>query len=196
MKKACLAVICVFLLSLGFDPSFKAQTKQETPPAEQDKNKPKAVAVNTKDIEAFSYDAGKVKFIATSEDTNGVFAVLEVTELPGYKTSWHRHNHTEETFYVLEGVLTFKINDQVAEYPAGSYVWVPHGTPHGQGNFSKNPVRFILTVTPGGYDHRFRERIELYKTTKPGDPDFQKKRVESRGKDVDSEVLGEWNLPK
>jgi quercetin dioxygenase-like cupin family protein len=195
MKKACLTVICVLVLSLGFEPTFRAQTKQETPPSAQDKNKPKVVAVNTADLEAFSYDAGTVKFITTSEDTKGAFAVLEVTEMPGYKTTWHRHNHTEETFYVLEGVLTVKINDKVAEFPAGSYVLIPRGTTHGQGNFGKVPVKVILTVSPGGYEQRFRERIELYKTTKPGDPDFQKKLVGSRG-NVDSEVLGEWSPSK
>ena len=169
--------------------------KKKNPTTEQDKNKFKVVTVNTNDLEAFPYDAGKVKFLATSEDTNGAFAVLEVTEMPGYKTTWHRHNHTEETFYVLEGVLTVKINDKISEFPAGSYVLVPRGTPHGQGNFSKKPVKFILTVTPGGYELRFRERIELFKTTKPGDPDFRKKQTESRGH-VDSEVLGEWDVPK
>lgn len=195
MKKVLLVVICALMLLLGFEQLSRTQTKQEKPSMEQDQNKPKVVAVNTNDLEAFSYDAGKVKFIATSEDTNGAFGVLEVTEMPGYKTTWHRHNHTEETFYVLEGILTVKINDKLSEYPAGSYVLVPRATPHGQGNFSKNPVRFILTVTPGGYERRFRERIELFKTTKPGDPDFKKKLVESRG-NVDSEVLGEWDVQK
>ena len=151
----------------------------------------KPIMVNTADLESFSYDAGKVKFIASSNETNGAFGVLEVTEMPGYKTTWHRHPNTEETFYVLEGVLTVKIGDKVAAYPAGSYVMVPRATPHGQGNFSKAPVRFILTVTPGGYELRFRERIELYKTTKPTDPDFQKKLAAGRGH-VDSEVLGTW----
>lgn len=91
--------------------------------------------------------------------------------------------------------MTVKINDKISKFPAGSYVLVPRGTPHGQGNFSKNPVRFILTVTPGGYERRFRERIEIFKTTKPGDADFVKKQTESR-RNVDSEVLGAWDVPK
>jgi len=195
MKKTLLAVNCALMLLIGFDRASVAQVKPENAAAEQGKNKAKVIAVNTNEIEAFPYDAGKVKFIATSEDTNGAFAVVENTIMPGYKTTWHRHNNTDETWYILSGVLTIKINDKIAEYPAGSYILVPRGTPHGQGNFGKEPVKFILTVTPAGYERRFHDRIELYKTTKPGDPDFQKKLGEGRAS-ADTEVLGVWDIKK
>lgn len=186
MKHKLLAAIFGLTLTMAVG----AQTTPEAAPTAV-----KPIAVNTKNLESFSYDAGKVKFIASSEDTNGAFAVLEVTEMPGYKTTWHRHNHTEETFYILEGVLTIQVGDKIAEYSAGSYVLVPRATPHGQGNFGKTPCRMILTVTPGGYERRFRERIEIHKTSKPGDADFQKKLVGSRGH-VDAEVLGDWTPKK
>src|ERR1043166_8016087 len=157
MNKMTAAISACLIVLLGSG-GLLAQSKPETasPP---DKNKVKFIGVNTADLESFSYDAGKIKFIASSEETNGAFAVVELTEMPGYKTFWHRHNNTEETFYILEGVLTVKIGDKVAEHGPGSYVLIPRATPHGQGNFSKNPVRFIVTVTPGGYERRFRERI-------------------------------------
>ena len=195
MKRVLSVVICSLMLLLSFEQQSKTQTKQERSSLEQDKNKPKIVAVNTNELEAFSHDAGKVKFIASSEDTNGAFAVLEVTEMPGYKTTWHRHNRTEETFYVLEGILTVKIVDKTYEFPAGSYVLIPRGTPHGQGNFTKTRVKFLLTVLPGGFERRFRDRVELFKTAKPGDPDFKKK-LEERRQNVDSEVLGVWGVQK
>jgi mannose-6-phosphate isomerase-like protein (cupin superfamily) len=168
-----------------------AQVKKEDPPA-QGKDQVKFIGVNTANLESFAYDAGHVKFIASSEDTNGAFSVVELTELPGYKTFWHRHNHTEETFYILEGVLTVKVGEKVTEYGPGSYVLIPRATPHGQGNFGKVPVRFIVTFTPGGYERRFRERIEISKTAK-SDADFQKKLIESRGH-VDGEALGTWDF--
>lgn len=195
MKRVLSVVICSLMLLLSFEQQSKTQTKQERSSLEQEKNKPKIVAVDTNELEAFSHDAGKVKFIASSEDTNGAFAVLEVTEMPGYKTTWHRHNHTEETFYVLEGILTVKIVDKTYEFPTGSYVLIPRGTPHGQGNFTKNPVKFLLTVLPGGFERRFRDRVELSKTAKPGTPDFKKK-LEERRQNVDSEVLGVWGVQK
>ncbi len=118
-----------------------------------------------------------------------------MTERPGYKTPVHRHNNTEEAFYVLEGVLTVKINDKTSEYPAGSYVLIPRGTPHAQGNLGKVPVKHLLTVMPGGFERFFRDRVELFKTAKPGDADFVKKLAEKR-QSVDSEVLGVWDVQK
>jgi len=176
-------------------PLSEKQTKQEQSRSEQGKNKPKIVALHPNDSESFSWDGGKVRFLASSEDTDGGWAVIEVTERPGYKTPVHRHNHTDEAFYVLEGILTVKINDKTSEYPAGSYVLIPRGTPHAQGNLGKVPVKHLLTVMPGGFERFFRDRIELFKTVKPGDPDFMKKMSEIR-QNVDSEVLGVWDVQK
>jgi len=194
MKKLLLVVICALTLLVGSEQLSEAQTKQEKPPPEQIKNKSKIVAVNTNELEAFSYDAGKVRFIASSEDTNGAWAVVELTEMPGYKTTWHQHNDLEEAYYVLEGVWTVKIAEKTYEFPAGSYVLIPRGTPHGQGNFTKNPVRLLLTVTPGGFERFFKDRVELFKTMKPDNPEFPKKLAELRGRYT--QILGTWDIQK
>src|SRR5688572_17947719 len=117
--------------------------------------------------------------------------------MPGYKMNLHRHNSTDEGFYVLEGVLTVKINDKTSEYPAGSYVLIPRGTPHAQGNLGKVPVRLLLTITPSGFERSFKDRVELFKTIKPDHPDFRKKREENakKGK-YDVEFLEVWDTQK
>ena len=84
--------------------------------------------------------------------------------------------HTDETYYVLQGVLTAKIADKTYELPAGSYILIPHGTPHAQGNLGNVPVKVLLTMTPGGFEGSFKDRAELIKTVKPDDPNFIKKR--------------------
>jgi Mannose-6-phosphate isomerase len=197
MKKILLGITYALLLLTSFVQVSEAQTKKETPPLDQDKGKPKIIAVNTNDLEVFPYDAGKAKFIASSEDTNGAWSLVELTEMPGYHTNLHRHNHTSEAFYVLEGILTVKINDKVLDYPAGSYVLIPPGTSHAQGNRGKIPVRVLLTMTPGGFERSFKDRAELFKTVKPGDPDFRKKRKENATKgSYDVEFLADWDLQK
>lgn len=197
MRRLLLVAICTSALLFGFTPSSETQTKSETSSSGQDHSKPKIVALNTNELEAFSYDAGKVKFIATSDDTNGAYAVVESTEMPGYKTAWHQHNNCEEAFYVVEGVLTIKLADKLYEMPAGSYILIPRGTPHGQGNFTNKPVRLLTTFTPGGFDLFFRDRVELFRTVKPGDPTFQKRFDELRAKHRQwVEILGSWDVPK
>lgn len=151
------------------------------------------VAVDTTELPALPYDAGIVRFIAPSTSTAGRSATVELTELPGYRTAWHRHNNCDEAFYVLEGVLTIKLVDEVHELPAGSYVFIPRGTPHGQGNFTEKPVRLLTTFTPGGFDEFFRDRVELFKGVKPGDVRFQKSFDELRVRHRQwVEILGTW----
>lgn len=197
MKKILLLVLFVSSLFFGFERSSRAQTKPEQIQSEQDKNKPKIIALQSGESPEFTYDEGTVKYLASSEDTNGAWSLVELKEMPGYKTNLVRHNITDEAFYVLEGVLTIKINDKTSEYPAGSYILVPRGTPHAQGNFGKVPVRLLLTFTPSGFEQSFKDRVELFKTVKPDNPNFRKMRDELTKKNkVDIEGLGEWIYEK
>src|SRR5690606_5964010 len=51
------------------------------------------------------YDGGTVRFLTTSEQTGGRFAVVELAEQGGYLAPPHRHEHMDERFHVLAGVL-------------------------------------------------------------------------------------------
>ena len=74
-----------------------------------------------------------MRFLTSGEDTNGAFATMELTERE-YATDLHRHNFTDEAYYVLEGTLTLFIEGKSHKLGAGSYVFIPKGTPHAQGN--------------------------------------------------------------
>ena len=90
-----------------------------------------------------------------------------------------------------------KIADKTYELPAGSYIVIPRGTPHAQGNLGKVPVKVLLTMTPGGFEQSFKDRAELIKTVSPDRPDFIKMReaMMIRQK-YDREFLGDWNPQK
>lgn len=130
------------------------------------------LVIDTTKLDPSGFPNQSLKFIVTAAETGGSMTVFETTELPGYKTPWHRHDNCEETFYVLEGTLTVKSGDKTYRATAGSFVYIARGTPHGQGNFSDKPVRFITTVTPGGIEALFRERNEMLKNVSPTDPTF------------------------
>ena len=142
------------------------------------------------------YDAGaiaanKVRFLLTTSENKGGWSLVELTENPGTKTTWHRHNRTDQAYYVLEGKLTFKVEDRTYEFGPGGYVFIPRGTPHGHANLSDAPVRVLLTNSPGGFELYFIARAELLKTMKPIDLEFKKKMSEYRKK-YDAEELGSW----
>ena len=139
----------------------------------------------------------KMRFIASSRETGGATTVFESIEMPGYKTNWHRHNNSEETFYILEGVLTVKLGEKTYQLGPGSYVFIARGTAHAQGNLGDKPVRFITTVTPAGIEEFFRDRAELLKTTKPGESGFDARYrpiLEKHKRWI--EILAPWNPEK
>ncbi len=194
MKKILSFVLLASALSFSFEQLAETQTKPKKIQSEQDTTKPKIVALKSGEPDVLTYDAGTVRFLASSEGTGGAWSLVELTEMPGYKTRLHRHNYTDEAYYVLEGVLTAKIADKTYELPAGSYIVIPRGTPHAQGNLGKVPVKVLLTMTPGGFERSFRDRAELIKTVKPDHPNFIKMREEMMKKgQYDREFLGDWN---
>jgi mannose-6-phosphate isomerase-like protein (cupin superfamily) len=194
MQKTLLLTVLASAVFLSFKRSAKARTKSKKAPSQQ---KPRIIALKSDEIDTFAYDAGTVRFLASSEDTHGAWSLLEVMEMPSYKTNLHRHNHTDEAFYVLEGKLTTRISDTIFEYSAGSYILIPRGTPHAQGNRGQVPAKILLMMTPGGFEQSFEDRVELFKTVKPDDPDFRKKRKENAVKgNYDVEFLEDWELPK
>lgn len=122
---------------------------------------------------AQAYDAGSVRFLATSAQTGGRFAVVDVTENGGYFTPPHRHDSMDETFFVLEGTLRVVMHGRSIDYPKGSYVLIPRGAVHAQGSASQTePVRVIITMTPGGFEDFFTGRVELATRIPLGDPGF------------------------
>jgi mannose-6-phosphate isomerase-like protein (cupin superfamily) len=62
-----------------------------------------------------------------------------------------------DMFFVIEGVLTFKLGDETVEGPAGSFVLVPPGNVHTFSNPSSAPARFLSLCAPAGFEQYFKE---------------------------------------
>ncbi|MGH8104925.1 MAG: cupin domain-containing protein [Arenimonas sp.] len=117
---------------------------------------------------------GEVIIKSSSKETKGSIAQVVLIEKPGYATTLQINNRTDISFFVLEGVLTMRIRDQVVTYPANSFVHIPKGTPHAHANLTNKPVRLFMTFLPGGYEQFFFERANATKTSKPGTPAYAK----------------------
>ena len=70
------------------------------------------------------------RFLATGEDTNGKYALWEAIVPPGGGPPPHVHSREEEGFYILEGEITFTIDDERIVATAGMFANMPVGTPH------------------------------------------------------------------
>ena len=65
----------------------------------------------------------------------------------------HVHPHTDGAFYVADGELTFWLGDREVVATAGTFVFVPRGTPHTARNSGSGPMRGLLILSPGGAEH-------------------------------------------
>jgi len=175
----------------------QGQTMPQNEHPLSDTSKANVITINSDVPDVLNLDRGTIRFLATSNDTKGAFSVVELKEMPGYKTPLHLHPHWDESFYVIEGVLTVKINGNINKYPAGSYILIPRGTPHGQGNFGTVPTRILITFTPSAFEEFFRDRVELFKTVKPDSPEYTDKFNELRKKHAKYQtILGTWDIDK
>lgn len=100
-------------------------------------------------------------FLATTEETDGAYFVLEGLVPHGAGPPPHIHHDQVETFYVVEGQLEIMVDGQVHEVQAGGFVHVSKGSPHSFINRSQAPVKFIATFVPAvNVEKFFREAME------------------------------------
>ena len=96
-------------------------------------------------------------FLATGEDTNGKYALIEALVGPGGGPPPHVHSREEEGFYILEGEITFTINGERVVATAGMFANMPVGTPHSFKNESSRPAKMLVSVAPAGLERMFFE---------------------------------------
>ncbi len=103
---------------------------------------------------------GAIIFKATGAETDGAFALVEMRVPAGYPgLGLHIHRHTDEAFFVLEGAITFTLEDRTFEATPGAYILVPRGTPHKFSVPATGPARFLTHFTPAGFEAYF---IDLF----------------------------------
>ena len=97
------------------------------------------------------------RFLATGEDTNCKYSLIEALVGPGGGPPPHVHSREEEGFYILEGEITFKINGERVVATAGMFANMPVGTPHSFKNESNKPAKMLVSVAPAGLERMFFE---------------------------------------
>ena len=92
----------------------------------------------------------RVSFLATGADTHGSFFIVEGVATPGGGPPPHIHHFEDESFYVLEGRVTFQADGQAIHAKPGDFVHVPRGMVHSFKNEGKVPARALVIISPAG----------------------------------------------
>jgi len=92
--------------------------------------------------ETFTY------FLATGKETGGAFSLVDEEAKRGESVPLHLHEDDMESFYVVDGEVTFFIGDGPGiRAGAGSFVHVPGGTVHGF-RVESETARYLILTTP------------------------------------------------
>jgi quercetin dioxygenase-like cupin family protein len=87
-------------------------------------------------------------FLATGEQTGGVFTLVDEQAKRGERVPLHRHADDMESFYVLEGEITLFVGDSPGvRAGAGSFAHFPGGTIHGF-RIESETARYLILTTP------------------------------------------------
>jgi quercetin dioxygenase-like cupin family protein len=97
------------------------------------------------------------RFLAVSDETNGKYAMWEATVLPGGGPPPHVHSREEESFYILEGEITFSFGEERLVAAAGMFANVSVGTLHSFKNETNRPAKMLISVAPAGLEQMFFE---------------------------------------
>ncbi len=111
------------------------------------------------------------RFLATGAETDGQYALMEALVPPRGGPPPHVHTREVESFYVIEGEITFSLGDDLPTLRkqvgrAGTFVSIPIGTLHAFKNESDSQAKMLIWVAPAGLEQMFLEcGVELLEGT-------------------------------
>ena len=122
------------------------------------------------------YAGGIMTLLATGEDTNDQYSLVDYKAVQGGEPPLHTHDNEDEAFYVLEGEVTFFLGDEVVTAKPGTWALIPQGTVH-TFRLDTSEARMLIYFTPSGFERFF---IELStpvtsfseRPDRMGEPDF------------------------
>jgi quercetin dioxygenase-like cupin family protein len=98
------------------------------------------------------------KVLLHGEQSDRAVSIVEHT-MPAGANGPPLHSHAfDEAFYVLDGELTFQLRNQQTTAKAGELVFAPRGAPHTLANLTDASARFLLVVTPAGFERELARR--------------------------------------
>ena len=114
----------------------------------------------------------KINFASKLKQFNELWSPRVIAQMNDYEFKlvkikdefvWHSHDHTDEVFIVLQGVISIEFEDRIVELNQGEMLVVPRGEKHKP--FAREEAQ-ILLVEPKGVVNT--GEVESHLTAKNG----------------------------
>jgi mannose-6-phosphate isomerase-like protein (cupin superfamily) len=79
-------------------------------------------------------------------------SLAEARLLPGGSTTPHRHEKTEEIYYILQGTGRMRVGEELRDVCPGDAIAIPPGTRHEITNTGTEILKFLCCCAPA-YEH-------------------------------------------
>ena len=100
------------------------------------------------------WKSGRVTVKAGGAEESHAFSQIEVDDPRGSGPPLHLHHNEDETFYVLEGEVTFLVGDERIDLAAGDFLFGPREVAHAYVVRSER-ARMLVTASPAGIEQFF-----------------------------------------
>ena len=106
-----------------------------------------------------AYQGGFFRILVAPAQSQNAFALFEITIPRGAEPPRHLHTREDETFYILEGEITFHIGEETGVAGAGETVFAPRNVAH---SFTLNTpaARLLVLLTPGHFMGHFLDHSQ------------------------------------
>lgn len=108
---------------------------------------------------SYWYSGHLVSLLVSSEQTNGNYSLLRVTERRGFEPPPHTHTKEDETFLILDGEVEYTAGKETFPAKAGDVVFLPKNLRHSFKILTETAETLML-LTPGGFENYFIEMSE------------------------------------
>jgi mannose-6-phosphate isomerase-like protein (cupin superfamily) len=103
-----------------------------------------------------------VRFMIDGTEAGQRFSLVEHPMSPrALAAPLHRHTREDEYSYVLQGRMGALLGEEVVEAGPGDLVFKPRNQWHTFWNAGDEPCRILEIISPAGFEHYFRELVEL-----------------------------------
>ncbi len=117
--------------------------------------------VRSQDRRVVDFASFGVEFLIWAEETGGRFSLVEHPIPPRTLVApLHRHASEDEYSLVLEGRMGARLGEETVIAERGDVVFKPRGQWHTFWNAGDTPCRVLEIISPGGFEHLFREMSE------------------------------------
>ncbi len=118
----------------------------------------KIVTVDPQQGPGLSVAGDYYRILITGKETENAFAVIDMIIPPGGGPVPHAHASFQESFYVIEGEIVVRTEEQTYVARQGSFVSIPKGGAiHSFKNETTSNVHILCMVVAAGLEEFFKE---------------------------------------